>query len=128
MTRKSPVKLYKNPEQGRIMGVCAGVADYTGVNVCAVRMLTIILAIFTGFWLVLIGYFILGAILEPKPQDLYADEEEEEFWRQTRTQPDYTAVELRRRFRDIETRTAKMEAYMTSKRFRLEQELRSLED
>ena len=128
MTRKSPVKLYKNPEQGRIMGVCAGVADYTGVNVSAVRMLTIILAIFTGFWLVLIGYFILGAILEPKPQDLYADDEEEEFWRQTRTQPDYTAVELRRRFRDIETRTAKMEAYMTSKRFRLEQELRSLED
>ena len=70
----------------------------------------------------------MGFVLEPKPRDLYEDENEEEFWKQTRKAPDYSAAELRRRFRDIERRTSDMEAYVTSKRFRLERELNALED
>lgn len=125
---KRPTKLYKIPQEGRIMGVCAGIADYLGVKVGLVRFLTIVGAIFTGFWLFIIGYVVLGLALDPMPEGLYRDDEEEEFWRQTRKSPDYTAAELRRRFRDIERRTSDMEAYMTSKRFRLERELRALED
>ncbi len=127
-TRSRPTKLYKVPEDGRIMGVCAGIADYLGVKVGVVRFLTVIGAIFTGFWLFIIGYIVLGMALDPKPVDLYRDREEEEFWRQARKSPDYTAAELRKRFRDVERRTSEMEAYMTSKRFRLERELRALED
>lgn len=110
------------------MGVCAGVADYFDVSVGVVRFLTIIGAVFTGIWLFVIGYFILGMVLDPKPEGLYEDEREEEFWKQTRKSPDYTAAEMRRRFRDIERRTSEMEAYVTSKRFRLERELKALED
>lgn len=123
-----PTKFYKVPEDGRIMGVCAGIADYFGIKVGLVRFLTIVGAIFTGFWIFIIGYVVLGMALDPKPKDMYRDDEEEEFWRQTRKSPDYTAAELRKRFRDVERRTAEMEAYMTSKRFRLERELRALED
>ena len=126
--KKSPTRLYKNPRDGKIMGVCAGVADYFGLKPGLVRVLTVVFAIFTGLWPVLIGYLIMGFALDPKPMDLYEDEREEEFWKQTRKSPDYTAAELRRRFRDIDRRTSEMEAYMTSKRFRLERELRALED
>ncbi|NVJ70367.1 MAG: envelope stress response membrane protein PspC [Alphaproteobacteria bacterium] len=125
--KERPTKLYKIPQAGKVMGVCAGVADYFDIKVGVVRVLTIVGILVTFPWL-LIGYFILGMALDPKPGDLYRDEREEEFWKQTRKSPDYTAAELRRRFRDIERRTSEMEAYMTSKRFRLERELRALED
>ncbi|MCJ9428286.1 envelope stress response membrane protein PspC [Kordiimonas marina] len=124
---KRPTRLYKDPRHGRVMGVCAGLSDYFSMNVRAIRILAIIGVFMSGGWLIL-AYLVLGFALDPKPEDLYTDDREEEFWRQTRRSPDYTAAELRRRFRDIERRTADMEAYMTSKRFRLERELKALED
>lgn len=125
---RSPTRLYKDPRRAKCMGVCAGVSDYTGISLKAVRVLFVIGCIFSGIWPLVIGYFILGFVLEPKPVDLYEDDKEEEFWQQTRKAPDYSAAEMRKRFRNIERRTSDMEAYMTSKRFKLEQELKSLED
>ncbi len=124
---KSPTRLYKNPRDGKIMGVCAGIADYFDIKVGVVRVLTCIGLIPFGAFIV-IAYFILGFALDPKPIDLYEDEQEEQFWKQARKSPDYTAADMRRRFRDIERRTGDMEAYMTSKRFKLDRELRALED
>ncbi|MFC3050346.1 envelope stress response membrane protein PspC [Kordiimonas pumila] len=126
--KKSPTRLYKNPERAKIMGVCAGLADYLDMNVTLVRVLVVIGAFMTGIFMFIIGYIILGMVLESKPLDLYADEQDEQFWKQTRNAPDYTAAELRKRFRDIERRTADMEAYVTSKKFRLERELKALEE
>jgi phage shock protein C len=126
--KNRPTKLYKDPHRGKLMGVCAGIADYLDIKVGVVRVLVVLGALVTGIWFFAIAYFILGFVLDPMPRDLYQDEREEEFWKQTRKAPDYTAAELRRRFRDIERRTSDMEAYMTSKRFRLERELKSLED
>lgn len=128
MTRFNPNKLYKDPQNGRWCGVCAGVADYFDVRPGVVRLITILGAVITGFWPVLIAYFFLCFILDRKPEHLYEKPEEDQFWRDVRTKPDYTAVDMGRRFRDIEQRTQKMEAYMTSKRFRLDRELASLED
>lgn len=128
MTTKRPTKLYKISEQGKIMGVCAGLADYFDINLTAVRFMTFLLALFTGFWFVLLIYFMLGFILDNKPADLYTDAKEEEFWKQTRSDPSYSASEMRQRFRDIERRTTQMEAYITSKRFKLERELRGLQE
>ncbi|WCL54212.1 envelope stress response membrane protein PspC [Gimibacter soli] len=126
--RKSPTRLYKIPREGKLMGVCAGVADYTGVNLTAVRILWVV-GLFTPInWILLIGYFVLGMTLDPKPEDLYEDVREEEFWRQARKAPDYTAADLRRRFRELDRRTGDMEAYMTSKSFKLDRELKALED
>ncbi len=124
----SPTRLYKDPRNAKLMGVCAGIADYTSIKVKAVRILVVIGAILTGIWPLVIGYVILGFVLEPKPKDLYEDKKEEEFWKQTRKAPDYTTAEMRKRFRDIDRRTADMEAYMTSKRFRLDRELNALKD
>ncbi len=126
--KKSPTRLYKDPRRGKFMGVCAGIADYFDIKICVVRILTVVAALITGIWFIVLAYFILGFMLDPKPRDLYEDDKEEEFWKQTRKAPDYSAAELRRRFRDVERRTAEMEAYVTSKRFRLERELNALED
>ncbi|MDZ7644453.1 MAG: PspC domain-containing protein [Woeseiaceae bacterium] len=36
-------RFYRNSERGMIAGVCAGVADYFGFNLCATRALTFIM-------------------------------------------------------------------------------------
>ncbi|GAB4119606.1 MAG: envelope stress response membrane protein PspC [Rhodothalassiaceae bacterium] len=126
MKRFSPNKLYKDPDAGKIMGVCAGLADYTGIKVSIVRCLTVIACI---VWFVPVApiYLILGLVLDPKPRDLYKDPEEERFWRDVRTRPNYTTVEMKTRFRGIDKRLQKIESYITSRRFRLDRELRNLE-
>lgn len=128
MTRFNPNKLYKDPRNGRCLGVCAGIADYFDVRPGVVRLITVIVTIMTGIWAFVCAYFIMGFVLDRKPEEMYERPEEDEFWRRARTKPDYTAVDLRRRFEDVERRTRAMEAYVTSKRFRLDRELRELED
>ncbi len=126
--RFNPNLLYRDPRNGRCMGVCAGVADYFDMRASTVRFLTIILALITGIWPVVAGYFILGCVLDSKPDEIYEKPEEDEFWRSARNNPDYMRVDLGNRFKEIERRTRNMEAYITSKKFRLDRELRSLED
>lgn len=128
MTRFNPNRLYKDPRNGRWCGVCAGIADYFDVRPGVVRLLTIIGTVMTGVWPGLCAYFLLCFILERKPVEMYEDPEEDRFWREVRTKPEYTAVDLTKRFRDVERRTQKLEAYVTSKRFTLDRELRELED
>lgn len=127
MTRFNPNRLYKDPRHGKLLGVCAGIAVYFDVRPGVIRFLAILGAVFTGFWPIVIVYIIMAVVLETKPAEMYERPEEDAFWREVRTKPDYTAADMRRRFRDIEKRTQDMEAYMTSKRFRLDRELRDLE-
>ncbi len=128
MNTYNPNRLYKDERRGRIMGVCAGIADYFDVRPSMVRLLTVIAAFITGFFFTIAAYVLLGFILEAKPEEIATDPEEEKFWRKARTKPEYTKVDLRNRYEDIEHRIRKMEAYMTSKQFRLNRELRELED
>jgi len=123
----SPNKLYKDPRNGKLMGVCAGLADYTGVKANYIRIALVLGAIFGFFIWIVIGYIILGFVLEPKPAGLYADPEEERFWRDVRTRPQATSADLRRRFRDIDERIRRMESYVTSNRFKLDREIKDLE-
>jgi len=128
MTTFNPNKLYKNPKNARCMGVCAGIGDYFDVRPGILRMLTIIGCLLGMFTPIIFGYFILGFMLDKKPSEISEKPEEEAFWKKARTKPDYTRVDLTKRFDDIEKRTREMEAYMTSKVFKLSRELRELEE
>ena len=59
-------QLYRNTEDGKFLGVCAGVADYLEVNVFAVRLVFLVLVFFTAA-LPLFLYFGAYFILEQKP-------------------------------------------------------------
>ena len=59
-------KLYRNTEDAKFLGVCAGVADYLEVNVFAVRLFFLALVFFTAA-LPLFLYFGAYFILEEKP-------------------------------------------------------------
>jgi phage shock protein C len=110
----SPAGLFRNPARGRIAGVCAGLSDYFGVNVCGVRLALIVLSCFGFFGPLLLGYVVMAMVLNTAPAHLYKDKADEEFWRSVARRPADTVGGLARRFRDIDQRMARMERRVTS--------------
>lgn len=121
----SPSRLYRDPANGIVRGVCAGIADYFGISVGAVRIAAVAGLIFF-FVPVAIGYLIMGFVLDPKPAGLYTSSEEEGFWRKARTDPHATVSEIQARFRTIEKRIRDAEAYVTSSQFKLNRDFKDL--
>ena len=116
--------LYRDKHNGKIMGVCAGIADYTGVNVFWVRLVALALAFGMGW--PIFAYFIAGFILNKKPPHLYRDASEQKYWQGVRQSPRRTAREIRASFRDIDRRLADVEHYYVSANPRLSEEIERL--
>ena len=123
----SPNALYRNPDKGKIMGVCAGISDYFGIRRGLVR-LAFVLGLIFFFAPTLFVYFGLGIFLKPTPEALYRDEQEESFWRDVRVDPERTFSALRHKFKDVEKRLQGLETFVTSREFRLHKEFRDLEN
>lgn len=121
----SPSRLYRNTEAGVLRGVCAGVADYFGIDTWIVRGLTL-LSLFVFFFPTVVIYLIAGVLLPEAPERLYATEDEEHFWRDVRTAPAQTFSNLRHKFRELEKRLRGLEAAVTSREFRLNREINDL--
>ena len=120
-------KFYLDKRNGKMMGVCAGIADYTGVDVTWVRVGTVLLTIVGGFPWTVIAYFITAWVASNKPTELYdMDPEEERFWQGVRAKPRTTVRDVRSRFRDIDRRLADIETVYTSSSSRLAREIDEL--
>ena len=71
--------LHRDPNKGKIAGVCAGIAEYFGMEIWLVRILTL-----TGFFLLappffFVGYIAAWFILEKKPRGLSTNSRDDEF-------------------------------------------------
>ena len=55
--------LYKDEQNAKLMGVCAGLADYTGIDALWWRLAMLIATISGGFPVTLPAYFLLWSIL-----------------------------------------------------------------
>ena len=117
--------LYRDKQNGKLMGVCSGIADYTGVDVLWVRLGFIMLIAMTSGG-ILPFYFIAGLALNKKPDDLYVDRDEQKYWQRVRQSPARTAREVRSRFRDIDRRLAEVETYYVTSNPRLSAEIERL--
>lgn len=118
--------LYRDKLNAKFMGVCAGIADYTGINVSWVR-LGFIISLFTPMsGLTLPGYFVAGFLLNKKPAGLYTDRDEQKYWQRVRQSPKRTAREIRARFRDIDHRLAEVESFYVTNNARLSAEIERL--
>ncbi|EQB13849.1 envelope stress response membrane protein PspC [Sphingobium lactosutens] len=117
-------KFYLDKKNGKFMGVCSGIADYTGIDVVWVRV-AIVLSFFIVGW-TLLGYFVIGFVADTKPNDLYSDRDDEKFWQGVRANPARSTRDVRSKFRDIDRRLADIELYYTSRNTRLADEIDSL--
>lgn len=121
-------RFYLDKRRGRFLGVCAGIADYTGISATWVRI-AFIAAFFFGVPFIIIGYFIAAFVAETKPRAFEEEApREQEFWRNVRTRPHTTLRDVRLRFKEMERRLRDMERYVTSKSRRLNREINALKD
>ena len=118
-------RFYRDKINGKIMGVCAGIADYTGVDVLWIR-LGAVLATVLGSGLVIPIYILAGMLADTKPHHLYTDSQEQQFWQRVRQSPSRTAREVRAEFRDLDRRLAEVEAFYVSSNPRLSAEIERL--
>jgi phage shock protein C len=122
----SRTRFYRDKRNGKIMGICSGIADYTGVDVTLVRF-GLIAAVFLSSGSILPVYFIAGMIAPAKPRELETtDVEERDFWRSVRQSPTRTARDIRMRLKDIDRRLAGIESYVTNENRTLAREIEEL--
>jgi len=117
-------RFYRDKVNGKFMGVCSGIADYTGVDALWIRLGFLILAFSMGWPFFL--YFALGFLAGKKPPYLYSDREEQKFWQGVRQSPARTAREVRASFRDIDRRLADVESFYVNSNPRLSAEIEKL--
>ena len=109
-----PTGLYRDPKNGKIAGVCAGLAANFGLKVGGLRLALILLSVFGFFLPVVVAYIVLAVLLHPKPAHLFKDSDDEAFWRSVVRRPADTVSGLSRRFRELDQRLARMERQVTS--------------
>lgn len=61
-------KLYKSNSDKKLAGVCAGLAEYIGMDPTAVRLLWALATIFAG--LSIFAYIVAAIIIPEKPSDI----------------------------------------------------------
>lgn len=117
-------RYYRDKQNGKLAGVCSGLADYTGVETLWIRLGVIMLTIAFGW--PLIAYFVIAWLAPVKPIGLYSSREEQKFWQGVRANPSRSARDVRASFRELDRRLADIELYYTSRNKRLEDEIESL--
>ncbi len=116
-------KFYRDKHNAKLMGVCSGLEDYTGIDAIWWRI-GFILLIGTGFSIPL--YLLLGIFAGKKPEHLYVDQDEQKYWQGVRQSPQRTAREIRAQFRDIDRRLASVEHHYVASNQRLSAEIERL--
>ncbi len=127
-------RLYRDPDNGKIGGVCAGIARYYGVENWVVRCIAVTGLLFLG-QIVFPAYWIAYFVMDTPPKD------DQPRGRQQRRDHSATAPELgarfspRRSLRSVaadmdqaELRLRRMESHVTSGQYELQRELNRIDE
>jgi phage shock protein C len=148
MTTRRKGELYRIPSQGKVAGVCAGVADYFGWEAWLVRILLVSGVLLGMGWFIVIyiaGWFILdkksagtartvredGAVessYKKKPANNIANESikvKSRIW-QAGEPPRQAFHDIKRKFGALERQLRSIERYVTSPEFTVSREINKL--
>ncbi len=121
-------RLYRDKDKAILGGVCAGLADYLGFNLKVTRLLAFI-TFLCAMPFAIVGY-IAAVFLIPSSSRAHAKADYEELRKEKlreeirRAKPD--VEEVRRRYKSMDERLARIERYVTSSRYELDEKLRRL--
>lgn len=119
-------KFYLDKVNAKWSGVCAGIADYFGIDVTVVRI-GFALSVFMTSGSTIPAYFLIAWMAPRKPGELYdRDPDQAKFWQSVRASPRRTARDVHSRFRELDRRLADVEAYVTNSNSRLAREIEEL--
>jgi phage shock protein C len=116
-------QFYLNKANGKLAGVCAGIANYTDVDVLWVRIATVLLTLFGSFITIPI-YIALALAAQKRPASLYSEAEEDRLLRRmdrARSKTRYCSE-----LSDMDRRVAEIEARYATSNTRLAAEIDAL--
>lgn len=116
-------QFYLDKSNAKLAGVCAGVADYTGVDALWVRIATVFLTLFVSFITIPI-YIVTALAANKRPMALYSEIEEERLLR--RLHRSRSKSRYRSELSDMDRRVAEIEARYSTSNARLAAEIDSL--
>ena len=127
-------RLYRDADNAILGGVCAGLARYLGFNLKVTRFLAFI-TFLCAMPFAIIGY-LAAVFLIPSSSsrsynaaaydDLRKDELRKEALREDIRRAKPNVEEVRRRYKSMDERLAKIEKYITSSRYELDEKFRRL--
>ena len=119
-------RFYRNADKAMLGGVCAGIADYFGFNLCVTRLLVVI-AFFAMPMTALVYLALVLLIPSVSVRDM-PQSSDPAFRKKVRSAPTQTMSDLKSRFKSLDRRLAKLEKYVTSSRYQLDREFDRLKD
>ncbi len=119
--------LYRDKQHRILGGICAGLADYFGISRLAVRLLVLV-ALFMFTLPTMVIYVMAMFFLKDKPEEIDRDQEEKKLWQSMHRSPRNTMDSIRHRFSSMENRIRDMEAYLTSRKYKLDRAFDKLRD
>ena len=114
---KTRRKFHLDRQNGKLMGVCAGIADYFNIDATLVRIGAVVVTLLGAFPWTLLAYGIAGWLGPRKPAG--AGGEDLATWRTSTS-------EVRASMRDMDRRMADVETYVASSNSRLAREIEEL--
>lgn len=121
----SRTQLYRDKVNGKWLGVCEGLGNYTGVDPLWIRLGFLVL-FFATFPLMFFVYIGLAMVTSQQPGNLYANNEDAKFWQGVRANPRRSTAEVRSKLREIDRRMADIETFYTSRNTQLADEIERL--
>ncbi|WP_413111422.1 envelope stress response membrane protein PspC [Thaumasiovibrio sp. DFM-14] len=125
-------RLYRDMSQGRVGGVCAGIAAYTGMELWLVRILTVSAFLLGGGFMIVLLYLAGCLILDKMPEEdrmAYRSTSHHQV-KQKAWQSGQSATALlqtlERELGEQDRQIQAMEAYVTSSRFHVDREFSKL--
>jgi len=126
--------LHRDPWNGRVAGVCAGIAGYYGLNLKLIRIAMIVCGLINPF-LTIGGYalatFLLKPMPEPRPDGGQSEVNSGSSAHRAKAEeedlpPELRFAALKDKFRELEERTGGMETLVTSSEFRLRRDFKNM--
>jgi len=118
-------RFYRSRDRAVMGGVCGGLADYFGFNLKMTRALAVI-SLLMAMPVTLVAYFGTVFLVPVAPNGGRQPNYDPEFRKAVRSSPRQTLSDVRRRFQSLDSRMARLERYVTSSRFNLDQEFKKL--
>jgi len=118
-------KFCRSRDRAVVAGVCAGLADYFGFNLKMTRVLAVI-SLCMAMPVTLLAYFGTVLLVPAAPAGSREPEFDPDFRKAVRSAPKQTLSDVKRRFQSLDSRMARLERYVTSSRFNLDQEFKKL--
>jgi phage shock protein C len=114
----------RRTDKAMLGGVCAGLADYFGLNLRITRILTAVA--FFAMPITIVAYIGILILVPAESSRTRSTNADEQFNRSLRSSPTQTMRDVRSKFQSLDRRLAQLEKHVTSPRYQLNREIDDL--